>query len=78
MRASCLQWNGLLNFCLEEKNQDPAREDHGKAKAIPFLIPGTVCSQTEKRIFLVSLVFVYLYLYLFIILLRLLLNGLLH
>lgn len=42
MRASCLQWNGLFNFCLEEKNQDPAIEDHGKAKAIPFLNPGTV------------------------------------
>lgn len=60
MRASCLQWNGLLNFCLEEKNQDPAREDHGKAKAIPFLNPGTV----KKGMFLVKLVFVYLCIYL--------------
>ncbi|KTG02040.1 hypothetical protein cypCar_00017411 [Cyprinus carpio] len=37
-----------LTFVLEEKNQDPAREDHGKAKAIPFLNPANYSGVTAE------------------------------
>lgn len=42
MRASCLEWNESLSFCLEKQKGDPTGEDHGKAKVIPFQIQGTV------------------------------------